>query len=706
MAFNSVRNYLLEQRTRQLHETREFQKNDRNKQLILQRNPDSDLRRMYDSQRDRLTEEQKKYALQSEYDKILQSFHLKNLDKKEPFQYFDATPFPGYPPNRLPAPGIIPVYHKFHTGQTVTITDFISETGERLHPILETLIQTKYPQYMKYVDKYCRPLGSTDATFADFNREQVKSKPIPYERQRKIISHATRILDISPYLPVHFVDTSYAKLPLNTGTGYHNRHSFKINAHAKFSAPDEYRPRPTSKGYYVNAFLESARTLVHYIKQYGMPFETTETPTNEDIIQYALRMNKFFLEYPTLLFTRSHISDRDMNLKCRPVYAVDDLFLKIEAMLTFPLHIMARSYDSAIMYGLETIRGGLHHLDHLAKAYKSYASLDWSQFDQRAPFCLVTLFFQTIRENIIVSNGYHPTYEYPSYPDLNTEKMALRLNNLTTFLEQWYYNMTFVTADGYAYKRSVAGVPSGLLNTQFLDSFINISSIIDAMLEYGFSDHQIESFRFFIMGDDNTFFCDLPINELNMFVTWFANYALERYNMKLNAEKSTVTCLRNHISVLSYTSNFGMPIRPIGKLVAQLCYPEHGTNLKYMSARAIGIAYAACAMDFMFHSFCKDVYYSFLPYAAEYTKADIENILKHLPGQFKMLDAYVETINLNYFPGFHEIRALVQQWQGPLSEYPKWDSAHFINEARHKPEQFETLHQYNTRFKTIQFPEN
>lgn len=108
--------------------------------------------------------------------------------------------------------------------------------------------------------------------------------------------------------------------------------------------------------------------------------------------------------------------------------------------------------------------------------------------------------------------------------------------------------------------------------------------------------------------------------------------------MKINLDKSIVTDQRQYIQTLSYQCNFGRPKRPVDKLIAQLCFPEHGYADKFMSARAIGIAYASCGYDYTFYLFCKDVYNIFLPFAAPLTQDAIQKMQKYLPGIFKLQD--------------------------------------------------------------------
>jgi len=238
--------------------------------------------------------------------------------------------------------------------------------------------------------------------------------------------------------------------------------------------------------------------------------------------------------------------------------------------------------------------------------------------------------------------------------------------------------MTFLSQDGFAYRRLYSGVPSGILNTQYLDSFGNVFLIVDAFIEFDLTDQEIKEVLLFIMGDDNSGFTLWSISRLEEFMKFLTSYAHSRWNMTISLSKSTITTQRQNIETLSYRCNFGKPLRPLPKLVAQLCYPEHGLVDKYMSYRAIGIAYAASGMDPTFHSFCQDVYHTFLPYQAPLTSDVLANIIKFLPGQFKMLDAYTETLNLSQFPTLLQVQAITSHWQGPLSYQPKWNVSHFV----------------------------
>jgi len=228
------------------------------------------------------------------------------------------------------------------------------------------------------------------------------------------------------------------------------------------------------------------------------------------------------------------------------------------------------------------------------------------------------------------------------------------MDNLLHFLHLWYNNMTYLSVDGYAYRRTYCGVPSGLYNTQYLDSFGNLYLLIDAMIEFGLSDSEIKSFVIFVLGDDNTCFLPLDISIVYKFITFLEQYALTRYNMTLSITKSLLTTLRSKIETLGYSCNHGHPKRDIGKLVAQLCYPEHKLREHTMSARAIGLAYASAGICPKFHSFCQDVYNIF----RSYYRPDIRTAINLQRTVFRdMPDDLPDfaTVLLPPFPSLYEI---------------------------------------------------
>jgi hypothetical protein len=693
MVFNTVRNYLSEIRNTIKAEWKLYSKFGSTTLDPSSEHPDIDLRRLQTGYRHSDIESYLTQEYREHYSDTRYGFEESNHMKGKPFEFFQDIDTSDIPQNRQPLPGIQVLPLRYHSEQVVTATEQVPETGYQLHPLLRYLIDYKYPRYDEHVRKYVRPLGTTDATFTDFNREQTEYPPVSPELCSRIIPIVTSLLGASLFLPLHYVDTFFTKMPLHTGTSYFYRHSYELRTHAAFSHPKEYSDRQTSKGYFVNAFTEYARTIVHHIKSFGLPFN----PENLTPSQQISRLREFIQEHATMLFTRNHISDKDGNLKQRPVYAMDTLFLHLEAIVTYPLHIMARSMSSSIMYSIETIRGGCSYMDIQAKRFVSYLCIDWSSFDQRMPWVIVDTFFTMFLPSLlIISHGYAPTAEYPTYPELTPEKMFSRLFNIICFLRLWYFNCVFVTADGFAYIRRFAGIASGMLNTQYLDSYCNLFLMVHALLHFGASEDDINTFMIFVMGDDNVILSHWPLHRLQEFLTFFESHSLSRFGMVLSRQKSIITSIRTRIEMLGYTVNAGNPKRPLGKLVAQLCYPEHGPQDKYMSSRAVGMAWAAAGMDPTFHAFCQDVYHTFLPYAEPLTPLTSNKISKHLPGMFKMLDSIDEYITIEQFPSIYDVQNKFRTWSGELDNDKKWSPAHFLRPPNYAPDHAQSMSQFMT----------
>nr|UDL14333.1 MAG: RNA-dependent RNA polymerase [Betapartitivirus sp.] len=693
MSFLRIRDYFNERLIHLKRDWKIFQRSEEDPEITLHTHLETDIARLEHGIKSSLTDEQRQQAYEQEYNRIYSALHDKAKQNDFPEEFYRERNIDDLPDNRIPPSGLIPLPFEYHRSQIVTSTEEVPETGFKVDPRILRIIRSRYPQYMKYIHQYVRPLGTTDATIQDFFKPQTPSDPIPTDRKERILKLVIHFLACTPFLPIHFIDSLWDKTPLHTGTGYYNRHSYGARIHAMFSSPRLYERRTTSKGYFINYFLETSRATIHNIKKFGYPFDPSKVPDIGD----ALR--SFILKRPTMLFTRNHISDRDGNLKQRPVYAVDDLFIRLESMVTFPLHVMARKIECCIMYGYETIRGSNRQIDKIAQQFKSFFTIDWSGFDQRLPRVITDIFWTDFLERmIVISHGYQPTFDYPSYPDLTPEKMFQRVDNILYFLHTWFNNLVYVTADGYSYVRTCAGVPSGLLNTQYLDSFGNLFLIFDGLIEFGCSDAEIYQLFLLIMGDDNSAFTLWSIAKLEEFLSFFESYALRRFGMVLSKMKSVITVIRGKIETLSYQCNYGAPRRPLGKLVAQLCYPERGPRPKYTSARAIGMAYAACAMDRTFHDLCRDIYYEFLDDAASADEPFFfEQVQQYLPGILRTDETLAQQISLSSFPSFLTVQQHISRWQGPLSYYPKWDRAHFVNDPDVIPPSAETMADYRAR---------
>lgn len=241
--------------------------------------------------------------------------------------------------------------------------------------------------------------------------------------------------------------------------------------------------------------------------------------------------------------------------------------------------------------------------------------------------------------------------------------------------------MVYISYDGYAYVRQFGGVPSGLLNTQSLDSFGNIYIIVDCMLEFGFSKTEINHMIFFIMGDDNVFFSNEEFPRICEFLLFMEEYAKQRHGMVLSVLKSVWTTLRNEIEVLGYQCNDGHPVRPIGKLVAQLAFPERPVpaNKEWMhAARALGLAYASCGQDSQFHLLCEKVYLKFKT-SEQVSSRRFMQTVKYTVAELLDINIDVNRMDIPDFPSLYEVRQLTSEYQGFFSETDKWKTTIFRN---------------------------
>jgi hypothetical protein len=631
--------------------------------------------------------------------------------REQPLGLYSDIELADLPDLRLPKPGITALPIRYHQkspglgyieGKETLLTNEphaaeepldrkpetysvdIDLSGQPADPEIINIISQWTPHFLHFLNDYCRPPSYGPQAFYDFNRTAEPHPPPSAQRESDILELIDDILNIKPFQPIHFADTLASGIPLNTSASFSVKKLPLFRTLSQFSAPSIFKDRPLSKGYSINTTLAFGRHIVHNVKNFGTPNGDT---LNDALIEDSAEQHKlktFFQSEPTELFIRSQISKRDPTQpkKIRPVYAVALLFILIEIMLTYPLLAQLRNPECAIMHGLETFRGSMQLIDQVAIWFTSYVSLDWSQFDQRLPFYVVIAYFlKFLPRLIIVNKGYAATHTYPDSRLRTIDAFAVKIFNLLQFLLIWYINMVFISYDGYAYVRHLSGVPSGLLNTQALDSFGNLYIILDCMLQFGFTKTEIRNMIFFIMGDDNIFFAQENFLRICDFMAFLKDYAEQRHGMILSVLKSVWTTLRNKIEVLGYTNTYGMPTRPIGKLVAQLAYPERPVDPKKLwihAARALGLAVAACGQDSSFHLLCYFVYKKYKPSEPIETRQFLRQINYVLKESFDFKEDE-QFISFPEFPSLVTVRQMVSGYQGFFTETDKWKTTIFTN---------------------------
>jgi hypothetical protein len=642
---------------------------------------------------------------------------------------------------------INPVFHRFLS---------LPPTGMNPLFFITNILQTMFMTFLSIVTEYCRPAGSADAIFDNFNQPVTPVDDPSPERLAAIMLLIHHFMQIMPYSPITFPDLRFYKWPLVTSADYHCKFSLTLRAESarywqylkdtfRLENRFDYSPRVNSKGYFYNSVLLSCRSIIHNIKYTGLPFPTNE---NDDRISVAAKLRYWFMKYPTQLFVRSQIS-KTTKLKVRPVYNAPFLFILLEAMLTLPLMAMCRLPQNCLLWGYETIRGGMQELNRIAHSYTTFIMIDWSRFDQLAPFAIIYHFYATFLPQLIrVDQGYMPYGEYSDkyrqyferkadsfpkdskkyreYAQSTSSKygkhiimFSFLIFNLLSFLWLWYVSMVFVTPDGYGYIRLLAGVPSGIFMTQILDSFVNLFLFVDGLLEFGFSSDEIKLIRLFIQGDDNIAFFIGDFERIFAFYEWFPAYAYERWHMIISIDKSSITRLRNNIEVLGYINRNGMPSRDVQKLVATLAYPERyilatvvenedGTQTttygpeyyQVQMSRAIGIAYANAGHDESVHDLCRKAYLKARK-LSKLTEEELRNteIDYRKLGFYEIFSVSIAELkdilvqDLSSFPDFYAIRTNLRFWHGPHTVKPMWPN-HFDDDlsSLRKPEELVTLY--------------
>nr|QGA67324.1 RNA-dependent RNA polymerase [Rhizoctonia solani partitivirus 7] len=638
------------------------------------------------------------------------------------FTYFQPTGLSVMPDNRAPAAGIraIPEFI-FHPVAALRSYANIPRTG--LNPLwnIANIIGTYFCSLTVVLLNYCRPAGNSEAIFENFNQPVTPVADVAPDRLESIMNLIFFFLPIVPYMPINFPDLRFYKWSLVTSADYHAHNSTDMKeesarywSHLKendlLEERFDYSINPRSKGFFFNSLLLRCRRIVHNIKYTGWPIPPNEKETQQSFFQ---RMFYWSMMNPTVMYVRSQIS-KLTKLKVRPVYNAPMLFLMLEAMLTLGLMAQCRKDDNCILWGYETIRGGMQRLNEISQEFNTFMGFDYSRFDQLAPFTVIYHFWATFLPRIIrVDRGYQEStiytktqYDYDfdkKYDNLDASSaefkafhssldshykrsvitFAFVITNILKFVWWWYVMMVFITPDGYGFVRLLAGVPSGIFMTQILDSFVNLFLFIDSLLEFGFTPDEIKCFRLFIQGDDNLVFYLGNLERIFEFYEWYPTYVNERWHMDVSIEKSWITRLRSKIEVLGYTNLNGMPRRDMAKLVATLAYPERTVLEKnrypILMSRAIGIAYANAGADYQVHRLCEFAYLD-----ARQKSGLSEEQLREITIPYQKLGFYeifsvnleelfpVLLKNLDRFPSFHEIRDNLRTWHGPHDVYPMW----------------------------------
>jgi hypothetical protein len=289
--------------------------------------------------------------------------------------------------------------------------------------------------------------------------------------------------------------------------------------------------------------------------------------------------------------------------KVRMVHGVPKLLLQVEAMFLYPYFNFLRKETTPMLWGYETMVGGIYKLytevfDNKTK-FNLFLGVDWKSFDKNVSFELIDIVHECWSAFIDFDRGYMPTAAYS-----DTRAQPDRMQNLWNWMTKAVKHSPILLPDGTLWKRRFATLASGMLQTQILDSWINSIVILTCLSSIGFD---IDEVLIKLLGDDSfvatTLIGSLSIEDI---LPLIREEALRRFGFVLN-DKSQCQSTIEGITLLGYKCDHSLPKRSTEKLLAQLLYPERYPNLEQLRARAIGIAMASCGRDDIVYKVCDDV---------------------------------------------------------------------------------------------------
>jgi len=343
--------------------------------------------------------------------------------------------------------------------------------------------------------------------------------------------------------------------------------------------------------------LSYNRFLIHQIKDGEAPFWEGDVP-----VPY----------YWNTLHARSHVVEGHEPDKIRAVFGATWLLLLAELMFIWVLeHVYMNLNRGRMLWGREIMRGGWKRLrteasNKLGGFENSALTCDWSQFDKRLTFRLMTIVFMIWR-SYFDFNHYEETSFYYGTRSKTDES---RIERLWTWVTYSILHTPILLPDNKLWKWTRNGFGSGYQMTQLMDSFANAIMLLTCLSSLGI-DIKSEHFWYRVQGDDSVVAMLERIAEIygDHFLDMLANAAMHYFNAKLNVKKSKISrCMDRH-KVLGYLNIDGIAFRETDDLLSHLLFPESDfDNFQRKISVVVGLAYATCGTNDEFYYFLKYCY--------------------------------------------------------------------------------------------------
>lgn len=337
------------------------------------------------------------------------------------------------------------------------------------------------------------------------------------------------------------------------------------------------------------------RSLVHGIKYGSKQF----WDDNDQPITY----------YWNTLHARSHVVSKDEPDKIRGVFGPPKVLLQVENCYIWQLQrIYLNNDEGRLLWGREIMKGGwrklVDEINHRGTP-NTIISIDWSEFDRRLLFRIITIVQDSIWRGYFNFNFYHPTsfYQDPRPKD------PVHMERLWRWMCHSIKHNPILLPDGRLYQWTYNGFGSGYQQTQLMDTFANCIMILTCLSSLGIN---IQSERFWIriQGDDSlvAFFERVFDIYGPGFLDMLAEAAMFYFNAKLNVKKSMIKRKTDGMSVLGYFNRYGFPYRTDEDLLRHLFFPERDQDWTRLAASAMGLAMASCGCSYRFYKCCENIW--------------------------------------------------------------------------------------------------
>jgi hypothetical protein len=312
--------------------------------------------------------------------------------------------------------------------------------------------------------------------------------------------------------------------------------------------------------------------------------------------------------YPTTAHARSHLTKITDESKIRMVFGVPWLFLMIELMLLWPLFNWFRKGLTPIAWTYEIMNGGMNKINSLTLPNDLYLCLDWKQFDKRVMYDLIDKIHKMWSSWMDMTDYVHTVTYNEKQTKHSDAKFSRRIKSLWSWMSCYLKHMHIQLPDGSVWTKQFAGIASGMLQTQVLDSFINLLMLITILVALKVPLPSIS----LILGDDSLLIIrNFGSTDCQALLNAISHMGDNLFGAVVNTTKSIITNDPNKIVFLAYKNNNGIPTRDVEELLAKFVHPERKWDNAKVKARALGFAYANCGVDLRVHETCRDVFNSF-----------------------------------------------------------------------------------------------